>query len=94
MYDDEFIEKAIDMVLEYHNNNPLVDNEYNIKESDVHIKWMSHILGNNKALLSTNDNDEMYYMVTYDKLENKFYFDTYKKWTHEEYNNGDETIIC
>ena len=55
---------------------------------------MSHILGNNKALLSTNDNDEMYYMVTYDKLENKFYFDTYKKWTHEEYNNGDETIIC
>lgn len=42
-------------------------------------------LGNNKALLSTNIVDGTYYEITYDNNCNTFYFDAYKKWSHQEY---------
>ncbi|WP_353960726.1 DUF6275 family protein [Enterococcus faecalis] len=35
---------------------------------------------NNKALLSTNLFDGMYYEVTFNGDKNELYFDAYKKW--------------
>ena len=81
----EFMEKAKDMVIEYYNNLVEITDNYQLKEEDVYIVWMCSTLGNNKALLSTNIVDGMYYEITYDNNCNTFYFDAYKKWSHQEY---------
>ena len=88
MKDKEFMEKAIDMVIEYYNNQVEITDNYHITEQDVYIVWMASILMNNKALLSTTVSDGMYYEITYDNNHNKFYFDAYKKWDHKEYDNS------
>ncbi|MBQ2653285.1 MAG: hypothetical protein IJF83_07005 [Methanobrevibacter sp.] len=87
MEDKEFMEKATDMVIEYYNSLVEVTDNYQLKETDVYIVWMCSILGNNKALLSTNVPDGLYYEITYDNNKNTFYFDAYKKWSHQEYEN-------
>lgn len=87
MEDKEFMEKATDMVIEYYNSLVEVTDNYQLKEDDVYIVWMCSILGNNKALLSTNVPDGLYYEITYDNNKNTFYFDAYKKWSHQEYEN-------
>lgn len=87
MEDKEFMEKATDMVIEYYNSIVEVTDHYQLKETDVYIVWMASILGNNKALLSTVIPDGMYYEITYDNTKDKFYFDAYKKWNHQEYDN-------
>lgn len=81
----EFMEKAKDMVIEYYNNLVEITDNYQLKEEDVYIVWMCSTLGNNKALLSTTVPDGMYYEITYDTNNNTFYFDAYKKWSHQEY---------
>ena len=87
MEDKEFMEKATDMVIEYYNSLVEVTDNYQLKETDVYIVWMCSILGNNKALLSTNVPDGLYSEITYDNNKNTFYFDAYKKWSHQEYEN-------
>lgn len=42
--------------------------------------WVCKTLQNNKALLSTNVSDGMYYEITFNGDKNEFYFDAYKKW--------------
>ena len=85
MEDKEFMIKATDMVIESYNELVEVTDNYHLKEEDVYIVWMCNILGNNKALLSTNVPDGLYYEITYDNNDEIFYFDAYKKWTHQEY---------
>ena len=85
MEDKEFMIKSTDMVIEYYNNQVEITDNYTLKETDVYIVWMCSILGNNKALLSTTVPDGMYYEITYDTNNNPFYFDAYKKWSHQEY---------
>lgn len=85
MNDKEFMEKAKDMLIEYYNNLAEITDNYQLTEEDVYIVWMCSTLGNNKALLSTNVTDGMYYEITYDNNQNTFYFDAYKKWSHKEY---------
>lgn len=87
MEDKEFMIKATDMVIEYYNNQVEITDNYTLKETDVYIVWMCSILGNNKALLSTNVPDGLYYEITYDNNDEIFYFDAYKKWTHKEYGD-------
>lgn len=84
MEDKKFMEKCTDMVIEYYNDLVEITDNYQIKEEDVYIVWMCSILGNNKALLSTDVSDGMYYEITYDNKHDKFYFDAYKKWDHRE----------
>lgn len=85
MEDKEFMEKAIDMVIESYNELVEVTDSYHLKEEDVYIVWMCSILGNNKALLSTNVPDGMYYEVTYNFETDELYLDGYKKLIHKEY---------
>lgn len=47
---------------------------------DVYVVWMVRVLGNNKALLSTNVTDGMYYEITRNGQTGEFCVDAYKKW--------------
>lgn len=51
---------------------------------DIYIVWLSKTIQNNKALLSTNAPDGMYFECTYDGDKKRLYFDGYKRVIHEE----------
>lgn len=57
----------------------LVANEERISEEDVYIVWLTKVLQNNKALVSTIYENEMYYEITYNGDKKEFYFDAYRK---------------
>lgn len=48
-------------------------------KEDVYVVWLSKVLQNNKALLSTTYPDTRYYEITYNGDKNEFYFDAYVK---------------
>lgn len=48
-------------------------------EADIYVVWLSKVLQNNKALLSTTCLDTRYYEITYNGDKNEFYFDVYVK---------------
>lgn len=50
---------------------------------DVYVVWFCFILGGWKALVSTTLPDGKYYEVTYDKLKDLTYLDTYQKISNE-----------
>lgn len=50
-----------------------------ITEAEVFVVWCCKILQNNKALLSTNRPDGMYYELTYNGSKDQLYLDAYKK---------------
>lgn len=50
-----------------------------ILTDDVYVVWLCKILQNNKALLSTNLPDGMYYEMTYNGDKKEMYVDAYKK---------------
>ena len=56
---------------------------------DVYIVWSCKTLQNNKAMISTNLPDGMYYEVTYNGDKDEFYLDAYKKFHNECIHNGD-----
>lgn len=76
----KFIELAINTVVDYFNKNVDVTNRKALKSEDVYVVWSCKTLGNNKALLSTNVSDGMYYEITYNGAKREMYFDAYKKW--------------
>lgn len=80
MGNDEFFKKCKEIVVNYFNNNVDKTDNVKIKEDDVFIVWGNKTLQNNKALLSTNVNDGMYYEITHNGDKKEFYVDAYKKW--------------
>ena len=46
---------------------------------DVYVVWFGYILGNMKAIISTNLPDGKYYEVTYDKDEKRIFADCYTR---------------
>ena len=66
------------MVVRYVNERLESEREYIAKE-DVCIVWLCKVLQNNKALVSTNLSDGMYYEITYNGDKDEIYFDAYKK---------------
>lgn len=75
MNNKEFIELCIEQVQSYYNNKK----ETIITKDDIYVVWSCKTLQNNKALLSTNMFDGMYYEVTYNGDKQELYFDAYKK---------------
>ena len=54
-----------------------------LMDDDIYVVWSCKTLQNNKALLSTNLMDGMYYEITYNGDKNELYFDAYKKWKNK-----------
>lgn len=80
MGNDEFFKKCKEIVVNYFNNNVDKTDNVKIKEDDVFIVWGNKTLQNNKALLSTNVSDGMYYEITHNGDKKEIYVDAYKKW--------------
>lgn len=76
----QFINRCIEEVMKYTNENFDKTDRKQITEDDVYVVWQCKTLQNNKALLSTTNSDGMYYEVTYNGDKQEFYFDAYKKF--------------
>ena len=92
MLDKEFMEKAVDLVIEYYNNLTEMTGNFKLSEKDVCILWMTNILGNNKAYLSTKGSCNIY-EITYDEKADKFYFEAYMNVSHQVYDNSDKGLL-
>ncbi len=78
MDNSEFIKLCKVAVVDYFNRRveipePIIDID------DVYVVWSCKTLQNNKALLSTNVSDGMYYEITYNGDKGELYLDAYKK---------------
>ena len=81
MDNQEFLKRAIQLVVDYFNGNAdATDKNGKITADDVFVVWSCKTLQNNKALLSTTVADGMYYEITYNGNRDEVYFDAYKKW--------------
>ena len=84
MEERKFRELAITSVIDYFNEqSDSTDKNGTIDEKNVFVVWECKILQNNKALLSTNISDGMYYEVTYNGDKQEIYLDAYKKWKNK-----------
>lgn len=70
-----FVSLCKNEVLEYIKSK----GDSDITLDDVYVVWLCKILQNNKALLSTNRLDGMYYEMTYNGRTREVYVDAYKK---------------
>ena len=78
---NEFLDIAIKAVVDYHNEQAdSTDKNGKITADNVYVVWLVRALQNNKALLSTNLPDGMYYEFTWNGDKNEGYLDAYKKW--------------
>ena len=79
----KFFKLCIDEVVKYTNEHLDKTDKKQITKDDVFVVWSCKTLQNNKALLSTNIFDGMYYECTYNGDKNELYFDAYKKWENK-----------
>ena len=80
MGNDTFLNWCKKIVVDYYNRNVDKTDNHVITEDDVYVVWSCKTLQNNKALLSTNVSDGMYYEITYNGDKQEAYVDAYKKW--------------
>lgn len=78
-----FIEKCKKLVADYANQHLDKSDQKEIDTEDVFVVWQCKTLQNNKALLSTNRFDGMYYELTFNGDKSEIYFDAYKKWENK-----------
>lgn len=80
MNEDIFLKIAKSAVQSYVVSH--LDKRDNIDPDTIQIYavWLCRIIGNSKALLSTNLPDGMYYEVTYNGDTHEIYLDAYKKF--------------
>lgn len=80
MSNNEFEIYCKKIVVDYFNEKVEKTDDFKLTEEDVYIVWICKVLQNNKALVSTNVTDGMYYEITYNGDKNETYIDAYKKW--------------
>lgn len=73
--------------MNYFNNNVEKTDNKVITLDDIFIVWSCKTLQNNKALVSTNVSDGMYYEITYNGDKEEIYLDAYKKWENKAIPN-------
>ena len=83
MDSQKFIQIAINLIVDYFNENVDTTDRKALTPEDVYVVWSCKTLGNNKALLSTNIPDGMYYEITHNGAKKEIYFDAYKKWENK-----------
>lgn len=79
----EFLQLCKCEIVKYFNEHCDKTNKNNICVDDVYVVWYAKTLQNNKALLSTNVTDGMYYEITYNGDKKELYLDAYKKWENK-----------
>ena len=84
MGNNEFILKALDLVRQYYYDSCKLSLDYD----DIYVVWSCKTLQNNKALISTNVTDGLYFEVTYNGDKKEFYFDVYKKILNKRVNDN------
>ena len=89
MDNEIFIELCKSIVVNYFNANVDKTDKKQITKDDVYIVWSCKTLQNNKALVSTNVPDGMYYEITHNGDKAEIYVDAYKKW--ENFKGGNCT---
>lgn len=88
MGSQEFIQKCKELVHQYtlnHMDETDIKKKSSFQIDDVYVVWSTKVLQNNKALLSTNLPDGMYYEITYNGDKDEIYFDVYKKFENIKY---------
>lgn len=80
MGNNEFVKIAKKIVAEYANNHADKTDGVQITEDNVYVVWLTKVIQNNKALLSTTLPDGMYYEITHNGDKGEIYLDAYKKW--------------
>ena len=88
MGNEKFISICKRLVNEYAEEH--LDKSDTLPEFEVFVVWSCKTLQNNKALLSTNVCDGMYYEITFNGDKSEFYFDAYKKWENICIKNEEE----
>jgi len=83
MKNDEMLNRAKQLVLDYFNANVDVTNNFKLTVDDVFIVWFCKTLQNWKALVSTTVSDGKYYEVTHNGDKNETYLDVYVKLHNE-----------
>ncbi len=83
MSNDKFLELCKKTIADYFNNRVEITDNMKINEDNVFIVWSCKTLQNNKALVSTNIRDGMYYELTYNGDKKELYLDAYKKWENK-----------
>ena len=84
MDNDKFLDFCKGIVADYFND--VTDNKQ-ITKKDVFVVWNCKTRQNNKALVSTNVSDGMYYEITYNGDKDEAYIDAYKKWENFKVGN-------
>ena len=80
MNENEFIKLCKNEIIAYYKKEGEITDDICLEERDVFVVWMCKTLQNNKALLSTNIYDGMYFECTYNGDKKVLYIDAYKKW--------------
>lgn len=79
MKNNDFEILCKEVVKNYFNEKVDKSDGYEITLDDIYIVWSCKTLQNNKALVSTNVSDGMYYELTYNGDKQELYLDAYKK---------------
>lgn len=79
-----FLLKCKEIVRNYIKNHT---ENVNVENVNVYVVWSCKILQNNKALLSSDIPDGMYYELTYNGDKNEIYLDAYKKFENKRIKN-------
>lgn len=83
MANDKFLKLCKKTIVDYFNNRVEITDNMKITRDNVFIVWSCKTLQNNKALVSTNISDGMYYELTYNGDKKELYLDAYKKWENK-----------
>ena len=84
MDNNKFIEKCKNLITDYFNERVEKTDNKKITVDDVYLVWVCKTLQNNKALLSTNKPDGMYFECTYNGDKKELYLDAYKRINNYE----------
>lgn len=66
-----------------HMSRSMVANRLGLRIDQVYVVWVVKVLKNNKAMLSTTEEDGLYFEITYNGEKEEFYIDKYKKEKNE-----------
>jgi len=79
MGEKEFVQLAKEQLVKAYNERKGTFARF-ITEDDLYVVWLTKVLQNNKAMISTNiSGDGLYFEVTYNGDKKQLYLDVYKK---------------